>query len=254
MRTLTLTRRRTQLGLLRDVCADRQRLRLRLAAGAGDEPEVYTRFFAWQAHGLLLDWPAHGTDNIPLAEAEVVGFFRHDGEPFRLLTHTAGRVWWNSARRGLIPMWQLAQPLRVERWHERQHYRRRLTDMPPITARLMWVGDPRRQFTACLQNLSTGGLNALVANGSADAMRPGETLWVDFALPDGGRFEFVARVTHATPRADGVALGCRFCPSDDPTLHRAQLERLTRFVLRRATAAEPAAEPAGVKGAWTSCS
>lgn len=231
MPSMSLARRKSQLELLAQACAQRQPLRVRTRAPAG--PETSTRFLALHPDGVLLEWPAQGSDLIPISGAVVDVRFEHHAEPFGFRTETRGRMWWSTGAQRQIAAWKLALPLCVEARQPRPQYRVTLSDLPPVAACCTSVSHAHRKFNTHLRSLSARGLRATMALGSGTPLEPGELLWVDFTLPgEQGEYEFVACVTHVRrcERHNLVVFGALFCPSEDQSAHYEKLRRIEDFV------------------------
>ncbi|MEW6250265.1 MAG: PilZ domain-containing protein [Planctomycetota bacterium] len=236
MAFLSLQRRRTQLELLAEVCARRAPVRITSAPWAAQRGLARTRFAALEPNGILVDWPVAGVGSIPVSGATVDLYFEHAGLGLGCRTDTLGRAWSMCERRGQVPVWKLAVPLCIEPTQQRRHYRVDLSDLAPLPARCTSTRDPRLSFVTDIQNLSAGGLLGRASGPAGRAARCGDVLWTEFDLPgEPTPFEFVVRVVHVRPARQGTAtdLGCMFCPSDDPTRHRRELERIEHFVARR---------------------
>ena len=237
MPSLSLARRKSQLELLAQACVQRQPLRVRARAPATAGPETSTRFLALHPDGVLLEWPAQGSNLIPISGAPVDVCFEHHAQPFGFRTETRGRMWWSTGTQRQIAAWKLALPLCVEARQPRRQYRVSLAGLPPVAARCTSVTHAQRTFNTQLRSLAAGGLRATTALGSGAPLEPGELLWVEFTLPDErGEFEFVVCVTHVRRcgRHNLVVFGALFCPSEDQSEHYEKLRRIEEFVAQHA--------------------
>ena len=233
MPLMSLARRKSQLDLLAQACARRQSVRVVARGHAPAAPETSTRFLTLHRDGVVLEWPAQGSDLIPVSGAPVEVLFEHRARPFGFRTETRGRMWWSSGDARQVAAWKLALPLCVESRPPRRHYRLSLVSLPAFSARCARVSCPERTFAAQLRNLSAGGLRATAALGASAQITPGELLWVAFTLPGGpDKLEFVVRVAHARrcPRRELTVFGASFCPSEDPFEHWEKLGRIEQFV------------------------
>jgi len=200
-------------------------------------PETSTRFLALHPDGVVLEWPAQGSDLIPVSGGKVDVFFVHRDRPFGFRSETRGRMWWSSGAERQIAAWKLALPLCVESRQARRHYRVSLAGLTPITAHCTSVTHAQRTFTAQVRNLSVGGLRATAALEAGVQVKAGELSWVQFTLPgDQAQFEFVVCVTHVrvVGRQNLVVFGALFCPSEDQSEHHEKLRRIEQFVARHA--------------------
>lgn len=235
MVTMSLTRRRTQLALLEQVCASRTPARV-CPAGATEGAAVQTYFLAIESDALLLEWPDEGAADFRPSGQAVDVYFEHDGDRFALRTHAGPQCWYSNPTRGQIPAWWMALPLRVERRQQRADYRVKLDKIGPVPARFTTLSEPDQPFDAWLHDISTGGLLASAPRDATHAVRAGDVCWITFELPEqSARFEFVARVAHKHEDGSDQAtfFGCRFCPGDDETLQRDRLRRIAEFVANR---------------------
>lgn len=233
MATLGLTSRKTQREILTSACA--QRVAARITAMRKDTPmtSVDTHFLAFDARGLILDWPAAGLGSLPSKDSVVDVSFTYGDEPLMLRTHSLGRIQWLVRERGMVPAWRLAVPLRIHSRQQRVHPRFTVDQLGTITVRFQNVEEPGRQFVGDLENISVGGLGVQVMRSDAPRIVPGALHWATFELPEQPtRLEFVTRIVHAHPidGLDKVTLGCAICPGDDPAEHHARLERIASYV------------------------
>jgi hypothetical protein len=187
--------------------------------------------------GVLLEWPAQGSDLIPISGAPVDVSFEHHAEPFGFRTETRGRMWWSTGAQRQIAAWKLALPLCVESRQPRRHYRVSLAGLPLVTAHCTSVAHAQHTFTALVRNLSVGGLRATATLETGVRLKAGELFWVQFTLPGHqAKFEFVVCVTHVRiiGRQNLVVFGALFCPSEDHSEHHEKLHRIEQFVARHA--------------------
>lgn len=249
MPTLCLTRRKTQLELLAQLCQERRRADIVPPATAASSDAIPARFLALESDGVLLEWPPGGVDDALVVDATITALFEHEQRSYAFRTETYGRVRWTCPRRGPVAAWKLRLPLRIDERSPRRHPRLRLRELGPVAARFTSVAEPDRRFAVRLQDLSAGGLQALVSGRPGVAVRPGELYWTQFALPgEDDVIEFVVRVAHTrvNPQDGALVFGCTFCPGDDPTPRRRQLERIERYVSRRREAGRD--RPASLSG------
>ncbi len=249
MPTLCLTRRKTQLELLAQLCQERHRVDIVPPATAPTSDAIPARFLALESDGVLLEWPPGGVDDALVVDATITALFEHEQRSYAFRTETYGRVRWTCPRRGPVAAWKLRLPLRIDERPPRRHTRLRLSELGAIAARFTSVAEPDRRFAVRLQDLSAGGLQAVVSGRPGVAVRPGELYWTQFALPgEDDVLEFVVRVAHTrvSPQDGALVFGCTFCPGDDPTPRRRQLERIERYVSRRREAGHD--RPASLSG------
>lgn len=237
MAALCLTRRKTQLELLADACRQRQRARVLLPRAAEHQLVAHTRFLALTRNALLLEWPDCVPDHEIVRDATLDIHFEHDDQHFAFRTQSHGcACWHDSPRCCRTPVWKLNVPLCVVRREQRAYRRMSLAEVGQVAARFTSVADPSCTFTAQLTDVSGGGLGGTAWLPAARFARPGDLFWTDFELPeDSQTFEFVVRLVHAQEVAPqgNVALGCTFCPAEDPTTQRDQLRRIEQFLARQ---------------------
>lgn len=249
MAALCLTRRKTQLELLAEACRQRHRARVLLPRPAEDEFVANTRFLALTRSTLLLGWPSCALGDDIVRDAPVEVHFEHDKQRFAFRTQSRGCASWRGPQRCQAPAWELNVPLCVERREQRTCRRVSLTEVGEIAARFTSVTNPSCTFTVQLTNVSGGGLGGTAPLPAARSARLGDLFWTDFELPEGSQpLEFIVRLVHAreVARQDKVAIGCTFCPAEDPATRRDQLRRLEQFVARHERATP---RPRGLHGA-----
>jgi len=99
--------------------------------------------------------------------------------------------------------------------------------------RFTWVQNARRSFGARLIRVNADGLWVVAQRVPGGDAPTGRLFWVEPIQPPGGApFDVVVRVVQACagPHRDAVRLDCRFCPGEDPRVHRTQRARLERLL------------------------
>jgi c-di-GMP-binding flagellar brake protein YcgR len=249
----SLARRKTQLELLKEACEHGRRVRV--AVGRPDDRRnvIGTRFLALEKDALLLEWPNAAQQARPPEGGEVEVFFLHKHVRYAFPARSFGKTHWHCSRRGRLEAWRLSVPLRVEQKQQREHYRVSLADIDPIDAEFTNVNDPERTFIARLNNLSAGGLGAVVDVSESTPCKQNEVYWARFTVPGESqplRFEFVLRIMHVQPlpEQETAVLGCMFCHGEDAAVDQINLRRLEQFVMARQRAQVRRARQYGLEG------
>lgn len=194
---------------------------------------VTSRFLALRADALLMEWPDGCPPRELLCNADVDVYFVHEGQRFACETCTRGQVLVGARRAGVQPAWRLALPRRVEPREQRNGPRIDLRGCGAIAATLIDMEEPERPLAAGLVSLSTGGLRAAVPAEFAERMPVGRPVRAEFELPGTpAKLRLVARVVHAAVErgGQGLELGCRFLPGEDPAAYAHAMEVLEKYV------------------------
>lgn len=229
------SRRKNQLEMLAEACQHRQRARIVPADDSAQNVMANTRLLELGDHGLYVEQPTVTDRHASLAGQLVDVYFEHDGQRFAFQSSVIGPDVWRDARCELAA-WKLEPPKQIERRQQRDHYRVSMLDLGAIPVTFTRVDNAEDVLEATLLNISAGGISGRVPIGLAERVSVGDAYWTHFHLPDEpARFEFVARVmrVRCVEEQGIVLLGCRFCPTDEPRLHQAQLRRFERYIAER---------------------
>ncbi len=243
-------RRQALLEMLAQLCQRRRQATITPVPDDAGTRALHTRFLALKPEGVLLDWPPGGLDDLPAAGSTVDVQFEHLGERLGFRVAAQGHTWHRAPGRGRVEAWQLSLPVRIAPAQQRRFFRVDLAAAAPLAAECTSLAEPEHHFSVRVRNLSAGGLCATADRRAAAHLQKGATMWTQFRLPgDLAPVEFVLRVAHACdqPDRDTVTFGGMFCAGEDAGHHRAQLDRLARFLARPGLAPSPAfARAAGV--------
>lgn len=233
MSTLALTRRTVQLDLLAEACRQHVSARVVLPHQPWGTALARTRFLALEGKSLLLSRPESNASDEAL-QGPVDVYFSLDRERLGFRTTAVEPTVWSNGTRGHQPAWRLKMPLCIESKQQRGHRRVRLDEAAPITVTLTAMNAPAWSCTARLENISRGGLGALLDGTASEMLRVDEVYWARFTLEGLQDCEFVVRLLHARHLKpdDATLLGCMFCPGEDPEYYEAQLQRIEQWVRR----------------------
>ena len=218
-----LTSRHALLEILFALCARRAQARLRGVAGDLIPATAHTRFSGLRADRIALEWPARL--DWPVDTPFDVQFV-HRGIALTFLTRVVDFATRASGRIAWLPI-----PVRFVPNEARCNQRYRLDSCGPVSATFTNIENETRRFAVTLENISAGGLGAIVRPEEANSVRLEGLYRVRFELPlDPRPLAFIARVVHTHALAEGGArLGAVFCALDEPTLNASQLEQIERF-------------------------
>lgn len=231
----SLNRQKVLLALLAQACRQRQRARLVLPDHTEDQLLANTRFLDLHDEELYVERSAVTVTSGRVRGQSLDVYFECGGERLAFRTRVIGPSLWCGAHCRLAA-WKLEVPLQIERKQQRAHYRVSLADLGRIPVEFTRVADVRDAFKATLINVSGGGLGSSAPIELAERVHVRDMYWTRFNLPEEPeRFEFVVRLMHMrrAEKQELILLGCRFCPTDEPRLYRAQLRRLELFIARR---------------------
>lgn len=233
MSTLALTRRKVQLDLLAEACRQHVPARVVLPRQPWGTALARTRFLAVEDKSLILSRPdANASDQAWHGPVDV--YFSLEKERLGFRTMAVEPMVWSGGQRGQQPAWRLKIPLCIESKQQRGHRRVRLDNAEPIDVTLTAMNAPAWSCEARLENISRGGLGALLDGPASEMLRVGELYWARFVLDGTQKCEFVVRLLHARNLKpdDATLLGCMFCPGEDPAHYEAQLQQIEQWVRR----------------------
>jgi len=175
-----------------------------------------------------------------VAGVQAVVTFSLPSRRFQVETTIRGRRQIEFAPGTRIDAIELSLPHRVSEIQRRADYRVPLWSAAPVIAQFepLPVGGAHDDFSAEayqaeLQNISVGGVAALVDATTAPHLKAGQTFRMTFSLP--GReevFNFIVRVQHIRPmkHVELRLIGLKFLPGDDAQVNRQAIQTIRSFV------------------------
>ncbi|MBN1347614.1 MAG: PilZ domain-containing protein [Phycisphaerae bacterium] len=240
--TVSLEREQAEK-VLSAACHRRQPVEIRLAVEEGERRRVSTVLLAADGQGLFVERPV-GPDGAvePAPGTQITLSFNSGGRRYGLETIVRG-----------TKMIQLAQgegakadtiecepAQRVYELQRRAEYRVPLWSTAPIVAHFEPLPvsakpdvPPAEPFHAELQNISAGGVAALVDPSVRACLAGGQCYLLEFYMPGGEEpFSFAVRVQHIRrlTHNDARLIGLKFLPGDDVESTRRAIQEIREFV------------------------
>lgn len=224
-----------------EACQRRQPAEIRLRQPDAPSLTLPTVLLAMDANALHIE-RARGPDGpVEPAPGEWVQVaFNADDRRFRLDTVVRGPKTLAIDQTATVDAIALDRPERVCELQRRAEYRVPLWSTTPVTAHFepLPIGSSddaalAEPFHAELQNISAGGVAALLDQSVRTCLAIGQHYMMDFFLPASEEpFTFAVKMQHIRRLAhsDDRLIGLKFLPGDDSETRRESLREIRQFV------------------------
>ncbi len=237
--TVTLDRQQGQ-DAVSAACRARLSAEIRLRVGQDSPVVLTTTLLTYDPHGLFVERP-HGPDGpVEAGVGEWVSLiFNQQGRRIGLEAQVRGSKTISLAKGAMADALELTAPSRVYEVQRRGDYRVPLWNMTPIVAHFepLPIGragaeESFRPFEAELQNISVGGVAALVGPSNDFRLDVGQNYLVDFLLPGSPTsFHLAVTVRHIRSMTHTQArlVGLKFIPDDDGQTNQKAVRKIREF-------------------------
>lgn len=238
--TITLERDKASAVLARAV-QNRSPASMRVQRQDGDIATYSTPIVTVGDKGVFVERPTGSDGPVEFVRGEKVRLTFSDGEDqygLEAAVHGSGTASIDAATQ--VDVIELSAPERVYQIQRRADYRVPLWSTIPVTAHFepLPVGNsgelpPSDAFHAELQNISAGGVAALISPSVRACLGVGQHYMMDFFLPGcDDPFTFAVRVQHIRRLShnDARLIGLRFLPGDDSEATRRSIQQIRSYV------------------------
>jgi len=224
-----------------DACQRRQAAEIRLRQPDAPPLTLPTVLLAVDAETLHVERACGPDGPVEPAPGEWVQIvFNADDRRFRLDAVVCGSKTLTVGPTATVDAIELERPERVCELQRRIEYRVPLWGTAPVTAHFepLPVGNSHdaalaEPFHAELQNISAGGVAALVDQSVRTCLATGQHYMMDFFLPGSEEpFTFAVKIQHIRRLAhnDDRLIGLKFLPGDDSETRHESLREVRQFV------------------------
>jgi c-di-GMP-binding flagellar brake protein YcgR len=238
--TVTLDREQTQ-AVISAACRARQHAEIRLRPHEGPPITRPTTLLMVDAHRLYVERPTAPAGPLEPAPGEqILLTFNTQGRRFKLETTVSGARPIVIADGVTADAIELKSPRTLYELQRRADYRVPLWNKAPVIAHFeplpvgpVEVAARAVPFRAELQNISAGGVAALVTPSGTSTLARGQSYLMDFFLPGGDEpFNFIVTVRHVRPmtHSDTRLVGFKFVAGDDAGANRQAIQKIRSFV------------------------
>ncbi len=239
---ITITLERDKASAVLDRAAQtRCATSMRVQRSHGDVSTYETAIASVQTKGLFVERPTGPDGPVEIAPGETVRLVFSEGEDqYGVEASVRGSGTVAVDAKTEVDVIELAEPERVYQIQRRADYRVPLWSTKTVTAHFepLPVGSshdlpPAEAFHAELQNISAGGVAALISPSVRACLAAGQHYLMDFFLPGcDDPFAFAVCVQHIRrlSHSDARLIGLRFLPGDDSEATRRAIHQIRSYV------------------------
>jgi len=237
---ITLERDQAEL-VVAEACKSRQAAEIRFDQTDGPPVILSTALLALKAERIYVERPIGPDGPVEPPPGQAVHItFNAGSQRFGVDTAVQGSKVLQLDSETSADALELGRPKRVCELQRRAEFRVPLWSGDPVTAHFepLYIGDAGEgalpePFHATLQNISVGGVAALVSSSVRAYLAAGQHYMMDFFLPNcDDPFSFAVKVQHIRRLAHshGRLIGLKFMPGDDSESWRRDIRQIRSFV------------------------